>query len=206
MKKEIKDPQEIERRSFEIIKSEISKEKFSQIPDEMKDVIVRIIHATADFEFLNLIKFSEDFFNIATNALKNKCNIITDIKMVKEGISKKGNIVENFIDDKETVALAKREGITRSMAAMRLYGHKADNGLIVIGNAPTALFEVINLFSNSKISPAAVIGVPVGFVGAKESKDALVAFGKLPYITSLGRKGGTPVAAAIVNALLKKLD
>ena len=203
-------PENIEQRSFEIIRSEVDKEKFSKIPEEMQDVIVRVIHSTADFDFIDTIRFSEDFFSKATNSLKSGAFILTDIKMVKYGISRaytdKFNIeVDSFIDNENVVNYAKSNKISRSMAAMRLFGKKADNGLIVIGNAPTALFETISLIEKGAISPAAVIGVPVGFVGAAESKDELIEFNKVPYITTIGRKGGTPVAVSIVNALLRKI-
>jgi precorrin-8X/cobalt-precorrin-8 methylmutase len=203
-------PEKIEERSFEIIKEEVDKEKFSQVPDDLKDVIVRVIHATADFDFLDNIKFSDDFYLAAINALKNGCFILTDIKMVKYGISKfyakKFNIeVDSFIDSPDVIDFARANNISRSMAALRLHGKKANNGLIVIGNAPTALFETMSLIDNGEISPAAVVGVPVGFVGAAESKERLFNFNKVPFITALGRKGGTPVAVAIVNALLRKL-
>lgn len=203
-------PENIEQRSFDIIKSELDREKFSKIPEEMQDIIVRVIHSTADFDFLNIIRFSEDFFLRAITALRNKAFILTDIKMVKYGISRfytdKFNIkVDSFIDNEEVIKFAKTNKISRSMAAMRLFGKMADNGLIVIGNAPTALFEVVSLIEKGEISPAAIIGVPVGFVGAAESKDELIKFNKIPYITSTGRKGGTPVAVAIVNALLRKI-
>ena len=206
----IKEPMAIENRSFQIIKEEADSEKFSKIPDEMKSIIVRIIHSTADFDFLDIVKFSDDFYEKSVKALKNGCNILTDIKMVKYGISPKftrkfGNKVDTFIDSEDVIKLASNEGITRSIAAMRLYGKWADNGLIVIGNAPTALFEVISLIEKGYIKPAAVIGVPVGFVGAAESKDALMKCNSVPYLTAVGRKGGTPVAVATVNALLKSI-
>ncbi len=206
----IKEPVAIENRSFEIIREEADIEKFNKIPEAMKSIVVRIIHSTADFDFLDIVKFSDDFYEKAVKALKNGCNILTDIKMVKYGISPKfigkfGNKVDTFIDSEDVINLASDEGITRSIAAMRLYGKWADNGVIVIGNAPTALFEVISLIEKGDIKPAAVVGVPVGFVGAAESKDALVEFNKVPYLTALGRKGGTPVAVATVNALLKSI-
>ena len=204
----INQPTKIENKSFEIIKKEADETKFNKISKNMQNVIVRVIHSTADFEFLDLIKFSEDFYETAVKAIKSGCNILTDIKMVKYGISRKytekfGNEVETYIDSKDVLTLAKKENITRAMASMRLYGQWADNGLIVIGNAPTALFEVMDLIDKNKISPKAIVGVPVGFVGAAESKDALDNFGKVPYITSWGRKGGTPVAVAIINAIMK---
>ncbi len=203
-------PMEIENKSFEIIKSEIPKEKLNKIPNEMLNVVVRVIHATADFDFVDILRYSDDFYTSAVSALENGCNIITDIKMVKYGISQNmckefGIKVETYIDNPEVVKLAKQEKITRSIAAMRLFAPLADNGLIVIGNAPTALFEIIDMHKKGIINPAAVVGVPVGFVGAAESKELLIDYNKLPYITSTGRKGGTPVAVAIVNALLKNI-
>ncbi len=206
----IVEPNSIEEKSFEIIREEADKEKFSQITDNMKNVVVRVIHSTADFEFLDTLKYSDDFHEKTCNALKAGCFILTDIKMVKYGISrlycnKFGIKVDSFIDDNEVVKYAKANGISRSMSAMRIHGGKADNGIIVIGNAPTALFETMSLIDKGEISPAAVVGVPVGFVGAAESKEELFHFNKVPFITALGRKGGTPVAVAIINALLRQI-
>ncbi len=206
----ILDPYKIESRSFEIIREEVSPDKFSEIPDEMKDVVVRVIHSTADFDFVETLKFSDDFHEKAVSALSNGCFILTDINMVKAGISKMycdkfGIEKDSFIDSEQVKEYAKEHDISRSMSAMRLYGKKADNGLIVIGNAPTALFETMSLIEKGEISPAAVVGVPVGFVGAAESKEQLFNFNKVPFLTALGRKGGTPVAVAVVNALLRQL-
>jgi precorrin-8X/cobalt-precorrin-8 methylmutase len=207
---EIVKPMDIENKSFEIIKSEIDKNKFSKIPENMINIVVRVIHATADFDFLDILKYSDDFYNKATDAIKNGCSIVADIKMVKYGISQNmckefGVTVESFIDHPDVVNIAKKENITRSIAAMRLFAKNADDGIIVIGNAPTALFEIIELHKEGFINPAVVVGVPVGFVGADRSKELLADYNKIPYITSLGRKGGTPVAVAIINALLKNI-
>ena len=199
-------PMEIERRSFEIIEKEIDKDYFNLISDEMKPVILRVIHATADFDFLYNLKFTENFFKKAVEALKRGCTILTDVKMIEAGISKKSNLsIRCYMSSKDVIDYAQNNGITRAQASMILHAKEADNGLIVIGNAPTALFQVIKMVRNKEINPAAIIGVPVGFVGAEESKKELSKLENIEYITALGRKGGTPVAVAIVNALLKNI-
>ena len=127
--------------------------------------------------------------------------------MVRTGISKKtlaqyGGQVQCLIADSQVAAMAKEQGITRSMAAFRTFGHQLDGAVVAVGNAPTALFELFRLMEEEKVRPAVVIGVPVGFVGAAESKDLLAEKSNAPYITVLGNKGGSPIAASIVNALL----
>ncbi len=202
-------PMEIENKSFEIIESEIDKDYFNLIPDELKPIIIRVIHATADFDFLYNIKFTKNFVKKSLDALKNSCTILTDVKMIEVGISKNfcekfGVKVKCYMSSDDVIEYAKKNKITRAKAAMILHGKEADNGIIAIGNAPTALFQAIEMIKNKEISPASIIGVPVGFVGAEESKDELTKLQDIEYITSLGRKGGTPVAVAIINALLRK--
>ena len=201
-------PLDIENKSFEIIKEEIDEDYFSLIIEELKPVIVRVIHATADFDFLYNIKFTENFFKKATEALKNGCTILTDVKMIEAGISKNycekfGIKIKCYMSSEDVIEYAKKNKITRAKAALLLHGKEADNGIIAIGNAPTALFQAIEMVKNGEIKPNVIIGVPVGFVGAEESKNELTKLNNVEYITSLGRKGGTPVAVAIINALLK---
>lgn len=202
-------PMDIEKRSFEIISEELD---FSEIPQERLPIIKRVIHATADFEFKDTMVFHPDAIKTAIDAIKAGKNILTDVEMVKTGIIKRwlkpfgGKVICN-INDEDVVRLSKDTGKTRSEIAIEK-ALRADNkiGIIAIGNAPTALLKVIEIL-NSPIhpftnSPAVVIGVPVGFVKALESKTILSAQ-KFPFITNISRKGGTPVAVAIVNALLK---
>ncbi len=200
-------PFEIEEKSFQIIKNEVDLEYFNLIPDDMKPVVIRVIHATADFDFLYNLKWSEDFFERSINALKNGCTILTDVEMIKAGISKNlcnkfGVKINCYMSAEDVINYAKENGITRARASILLHGEEANDGIIVVGNAPTALFTTMELIEKSKIKPTSIVGVPVGFVGAEESKNELYKK-NLTYITSLGRKGGTPVAVAIINALLR---
>ncbi len=202
-------PEEIENKSFEIILNEIDKDYFNLIPDNMKPVVIRVIHATADFDFLYNLKFTENFYDTAINSLKKGCVILTDVEMVKTGISKFlcekfGIDVRCYMSSNDVIEYAKNNSITRAKASMILHAKEADNGIIVIGNAPTSLFQVIELIKSSKINPSAIVGVPVGFVGAEESKNELRKL-NIPHITAVGRKGGTPVAVAIINALLNSI-
>jgi len=202
-------PHDIEKRSFEIISEEAD---LSDMPPEQLPIIKRVIHATADFEFKNTLMFHPDAIRTGIDAIKAGKNILTDVEMVKTGIIKRwlepygGKVICN-INDEDVVRLSKDTGKTRSEIAIKKALQANNNiGIIAIGNAPTALLKVIEMF-NSPIhlfthSPILVVGVPVGFVKALESK-ALLAAQKFPFITNLSRKGGTPVAVAIINALLK---
>ncbi|GAB4414881.1 MAG: hypothetical protein OHK0032_10980 [Thermodesulfovibrionales bacterium] len=201
-------PEEIEERSFEIISEELD---FSNVPQEQLPVIKRVIHATADFEFKNTLIFHPDAIKTGIDAIKTGKDILTDVEMVKTGIIKRwlkpygGNVICN-INDESVIKLSKQTGKTRAEIAVEMALKENNNiGIIAIGNAPTALLKVIETFNNpSPIThhPSLVIGVPVGFVKALESK-TLLAAQNFPFITNLSRKGGTPVAVAIVNALLK---
>ncbi|PRX29842.1 precorrin-8X methylmutase [Orenia metallireducens] len=198
-----KDPKGIEVRSMEIITEEVG--DLGQSPQEDK-VIKRVIHATADLEFAKLVVISKGAIEAGLAALKSGANIVTDVNMLKSGITKgksrELNIkVDCFISNQEIATEAKKLGITRSMMSMRRAAQDKDNKVFAIGNAPTALFELIKLVKEGKAEPELIIGTPVGFVGAKESKEELEKL-DIPYITVRGRKGGSPVAASIVNALL----
>ncbi|HDK81112.1 MAG TPA: hypothetical protein ENH31_00900 [Nitrospirae bacterium] len=200
-------PQEIEDRSFEIIEDEAD---LTDVPDEQKPIIKRVIHTTADFEFKNSLTFHPDAVRVGIAALKAGKDILTDVEMVKTGINKKlldkwgGKVICN-INAGEQVS----EYTTRSEAGIEKALKENDNiGMVAIGNAPTALLKTIELLNGKGVLPYAptdgtplVIGVPVGFVKAIESK-ALLAKQEFPFITNISRKGGSPVAAAIVNALL----
>ena len=197
-------PEEIEHESFRIILSEMQPHSFTS---QELPLVQRVIHATGDFEYAELLRFSTSAIKKGIKALKMGKNIFTDVNMVAAGISSRllnqfGGDKYCLVDQIDTFDLARKQDITRSAAAMRLLGPRLDGAIVAIGNAPTALFEIIRMAQEADVRPALVVGVPVGFVSAKESKEALLAT-NLNYITSLGRKGGSSVAAAIVNGLLR---
>ena len=200
--------QSIEDKSMEIIDSEIGPHAYS--PDEWI-IVKRIIHSTADFDFAreNKVIFHKDAIQSAINALQKGCNIIVDVNAVtggfnKDNLKKFGNQVICNISDPLVVEEAKRLDKTRAQTSMRLAAKQMNHAIVAIGNAPTALLEVIQMIKEGITSPALVIGIPVGFVCAVESKDDLRAT-NVPHITNIGRKGGSPCASAIVNALFKIL-
>jgi precorrin-8X/cobalt-precorrin-8 methylmutase len=197
-------PHEIELESFRIIRSEMNGHNFSEAEEA---VVVRVIHATADFDFQDIIRFHPQAIESALTALRQGCTVVTDVRMVEAGLSK--TILSDFggqticdIGHPEVAAQAKAAGATRSIMAMRRNAHNIDGGIVAIGNAPTALLEVVRLVREEGVKPALVVGMPVGFVKADESKDELLTL-DIPYITAVGRKGGSPVAAATMNALLR---
>lgn len=201
-------PEEIEEKSFEILSEETD---LSAFQTEQLPIIKRIIHATADFEFKDMLMFHPDAVRTGLEAIKAGKNILTDIEMVKTGIIKRwldpwGGKAICRLNDEDVVRLSKETGKTRSEIAIEK-GINENIGIIAIGNAPTALLKVIDILS-SPLAPyplPLVIGVPVGFVKALESK-TLLAAQNFPFITNLSRKGGTPVAVAAVNALLKMAE
>ena len=195
---------EIESLSMKIIEKELGPTDFSD--DELK-VVKRVIHATADFEFARTIRFKNDPLKEGIKALREGSPIVTDTRMAASGISKnlfpeKAPDVIVPISMPDTKRICEERGGTLSEAAMELC-IEIRPGIIIIGNAPTALLKVIQLIDEKKISPRLVIGVPVGFVNARESKDMLFNMENQPLITCLGRKGGTPVAVAIMNAIIR---
>jgi precorrin-8X/cobalt-precorrin-8 methylmutase len=197
-------PEQIETESFRIIDAEAGQHDWS--PAEWQ-VVRRAVHTSADFEYVRSMVFSEGAVEQAMAALKSGCGIVTDTNMALSGISKVrlarfGNRVSCHVADADVMETARQEGVTRSIAAMRKAVSDPANRIFVIGNAPTALFELLRLTDEGKAKPALIIGLPVGFVGAEESKNALAATGHgVPFITNMGRKGGSNVAAAVVNAL-----
>lgn len=196
-------PQDIEAESFRIIESELGPTGFS--PEEWA-VARRAIHATGDFSFAENMRFHPEAIKAALLAIREGKNILVDVNMAANGISTAlltpfGGRVICRIKEAETVTLAKKNRSTRSDAAMAR-ATKDNIGIVAIGNAPTALLRVMEMIDQGLFSPDLVIGVPVGFVNAAESKELLAAK-PYPFITSLGRKGGTPVAVAAVNALLR---
>src|SRR6185437_2307889 len=196
---------DIEKKSFDIIDAEIERHNYN----ESEWIIVRrIIHATADFDFArkNRIIFHRDAIESAFNAIKNKCNIVTDVDMVLSAINKKsianlGLKTLCYISDKALVNESQRFNRTRSEMAMRKAANEMNGGVVAVGNSPTALYETINIIREGVAKPALVIGIPVGFVFAAESKDELTKT-DIPFITNKGRKGGSPAASSIVNAIL----
>jgi precorrin-8X/cobalt-precorrin-8 methylmutase len=202
-------PEDIEKKSFEIISGELD---LSDLPIEQLPIIKRVIHATADFEFKKTLLFHPEAIKTGIGAIRSGKDILTDVEMVRTGIIKRwlepyGGKVICRINDEDVGKISKETGRTRSEIAIEKALQENNNiGIITIGNAPTALLKVIEMF-NSPLhqfnwSSILVIGVPVGFVKALESK-TLLAAQKFPFITNLSRKGGTPVAVAIVNAILK---
>lgn len=206
--KYIKNPNKIEKNSFEIITEIIKKErpeyKFKNETEEK--IIKRAIHTTADFEYLDILKISDCVIDKITDSLKKGATIYTDTNMALSGINKKildkiGCKYRCLVSETETAEYAKKHEITRSMAAVELSALDKSPKIYVFGNAPTAIFKVIEMYKENNINLEALIGVPVGFVGAAESKEALQNT-DIDYIVSKGRKGGSNLAAAIVNAIL----
>ncbi|GAA0106794.1 cobalt-precorrin-8 methylmutase [Paraclostridium sordellii] len=207
----IKNPMMIESKSFEIIQGIIDEIRPDyKFKNEIEEKIIkRAIHTTADFEYLDILKISEEAVEKLINGLKNKATIYTDTNMALSGINKRklealGCKYKCFVSDEEVAKLAKEKGITRSMAAVEAASREEGKKIFVLGNAPTALYKVIEMSNNGQLAVEAVVGVPVGFVGAEESKDEL-AKTDIPYIISKGRKGGSNLAAAIINAILYSL-
>ena len=204
----IKQPMEIENRSMEIIAPHL---EGLNLDEAQTKVYSRMIHASGDVEYALVIRIHPDAIKATQEALKKGANIYTDVEMVRTGIHKAsfnryGGKIECRVSDPEIAKLAKEKGITRSMAAMRSFGKDLDGAIIAIGNAPTALFEVLRMVEEENIRPAVIIGIPVGFVGAADSKQLLAENTKIPYITVEGTKGGSPIAASAINAIMYLLD
>lgn len=199
-------PNEIERKSFEIITEELGERKL--LP-ENELVIKRVIHTSADFDYVDNLVFSKDACKIAIEAIKNGCDIVTDTQMARAGINKTilssfGGQVHCFMSDEDVAKEAKKRGVTRATISMEKASKLDKPCIIAIGNAPTALIELKKLIDNEEIKPILIIGVPVGFVNVVESKE-LIMQTDVPYIVAKGRKGGSNVAAAICNALIYQL-
>ncbi len=198
----VRDGAAIYARSFAIIRAEADLVRFA--PDEVP-VAVRVIHACGLVEVARHIRFGHGFAGAAREALRGGCPVLCDSEMVAHGVTRArlpaGNPVLCTLRDPRTPDRARAIGNTRSAAALDLWGERLGGSLVAIGNAPTALFRLLELLEAGAPPPAAVIGMPVGFVGAAESKEALAAHGSLPFATVLGRQGGSAMAAATVNAL-----
>jgi len=203
----IRDGAEIYRRSFAMIRAESDLARFT--PEE-EIVAVRIIHACGMVEVAADVAFSANAAIAAREALRRGAPILCDAKMVANGVTRARlpahNEVICTLDDPATARLAQELGTTRTAAAMELWRPRLAGAVVAIGNAPTALFRLLEMLDEGAPHPAAVIGMPVGFIGAAESKDALMADGRLPSIIVRGRKGGSAMTAAAINALASEKE
>ncbi|MCI9174658.1 MAG: precorrin-8X methylmutase [Lachnospiraceae bacterium] len=198
-------PGEIETRSFEIITEELEL-CGREIEERYAPIIKRVIHTTADFDYADNLVFSPNVLELAMEALREGACIVTDTQMAKAGINKKalqklGIEIYNFMADEDVAEAAKRNGTTRAVASMDKAAALNRPMIFAVGNAPTALIRLYELVQEGKLQPKLVIGTPVGFVNVVQSKEMILEF-PVPYIVAKGRKGGSNVAAAIVNALL----
>ena len=204
----IKEPMAIENRSMELIAPHL---EGLDLDERATKLYSRLIHASGDVGYAPITRVHPEAIDRAIEALKAGAHIYTDVEMVRTGINKKklasfGGEVHCLVADPDVAVRAKELGITRAMVAMRQFGKDLDGNIVAIGNAPTALFEVLRLVREEGIRPACIVGIPVGFVGAAESKAALAENGIVPYITVEGTKGGSPIAAAAINALMYLID
>ena len=200
----ITNPAEIEKRSFEIISEKLAGRQFAA---QNENVIKRVIHTTADFDYADNMLFSDGVVMIAKEALKNGARIVTDTNMVKAGINKKaamqcGCDLHCFIDAPEVAEASRKSGFTRSREAVDRAADTLESPMIfVVGNAPTALIRLYELITARALSPSLIIAAPVGFVNVVEAKEMIMEL-DVPHIVAKGQKGGSNVAAAICNALL----
>lgn len=197
-------PMEIENESMRIIESEVPEPR-PYAGDEWL-VVRRMIHTSADFEMLDLVRFSPGAVDTGREALARGCRVFTDTEMARCAIPMRrleplGCSVTCLMNDPAVMERAKREGITRAKAAVDKSAADMAGGIVVIGNAPTALLRLLELVEAGQAAPALVVGMPVGFVNAAESKAMLAAQTHVPFITIEGRKGGSPLAGCAVNAM-----
>ena len=200
-------PADIEKTSFSIIARELAQKEIS-LPEELAPIIMRVIHTTADFEYAQTLKFSQNVVEIIKNAVLNGADIVTDTNMALAGINKKtlakfGGEAHCFMADEAVAKQAKELNLTRASVSMKRAAQIQKPVVFAIGTAPTALVELCSLMQDG-FKPVAVIGVPVGFVNVVPAKEMIMASG-VPYIVNEGRKGGSTVAAAICNAILYSL-
>ena len=203
----VRDGAEIYRRSFATIRAEAD---LSRLPEDVGRVAVRMIHACGMVDLVDDIGFSPGVVGAARKALLDGAPILCDAEMVASGVTRSrlpaGNEVVCTLRDETVPALAARLGTTRSAAALELWGSRLDGAVVAIGNAPTALFHLLEMVAAGRAPrPAAVLGIPVGFIGAAESKDALAASG-LEHLIVRGRRGGSAMTAAAVNALASEKE
>lgn len=198
-------PEEIEKRSFEIISAELA-ERGIVLPKAEEMITKRVIHTSADFDYAKTMTFSQNAVDIAEKLLLSGADIVTDTNMALSGINKKtlaklGGEAHCFMADEDVVKQAKERGITRAAVSMEKAREIEQPVIFVIGNAPTALIRLYEMMQEGGFKPAFVIGVPVGFVNVEAAKELIMSAG-IPYIVNRGRKGGSNIAAAICNALL----
>ena len=198
-------PSEIEKESFRIIRSELA-ERGKEIPAEVEPTVVRVIHTTADFEYADTMRFSEGAIDKIKSALRSGAHIVTDTNMALSGVSKKtlekfGGSVHCFMADEDVAREAKERSVTRAYVSMEKAAKMDVPIVFAIGNAPTALLRLRELYDNEGFRPMAIIAVPVGFVNVVEAKELIMEM-DVPHIVNVGRKGGSTVAAAICNSIL----
>ena len=203
---EIVKPMEIEKRSFEIIAGLLGERVLDA---EIEPVVKRVIHTTADFDYVDNLCFSEHAVRHGIEALRGGCDIVTDTQMARAGINKAilaklGGEVHCFMSDSDVAEEAKARGVTRATVSMERAAELEKPCIFAIGNAPTALLSLYEQITRGGLRPALVIGVPVGFVNVVESKEQIMTAGT-PYIVARGRKGGSNVAAAVCNAMLYQI-
>ncbi len=204
----VHDPREIERRSLAIIDAEVPEPRPFQ--GAQWEVVRRMIHTSADFEMLSLVRFHARACAAGLDALRSGCAIVTDTEMARCGIPLRrmeplGCSVRCLMGDEEAARLAKEGGQTRARVAVDLAQERFAPAVWVIGNAPTALLRLLELLESGAAGPALVVGMPVGFVNAAESKELLLAQERTPFITIRGRKGGSALAACVINALAEMI-
>ncbi len=198
-------PEAIEAESFRIIDAEMGPHEFSVLE---WPVVQRAIHSTADFDLGRSMIFHPRAVEAGIAAIRRGADVVADVQMVQAGITASylaefGGRVLCYMADPDVAEKARAEGTTRAIQCMRKAAREAPGAVYAIGNAPTALLELVRLVEDGEANPALIIGVPVGFVSAAESKEQLGGQGLVPYITNRGRKGGTPVAVSVTNALLR---
>ncbi|ANB60311.1 precorrin-8X methylmutase [Anoxybacteroides amylolyticum] len=195
-------PQQIEAKSFQIIDEEIGEHAFTH---DQYPIVQRVIHASADFALGKSLLFHPNAVEAGIQAIRSGKKVVADVQMVQVGVNKAriekfGGSVHVYISDPDVIEEAKRLNTTRAIVAMRKAVREAEGGIFAIGNAPTALLELIRLIKEGEARPGLVIGLPVGFVSAAESKEELAKL-DVPFITNIGRKGGSTVTVAALNAL-----
>ncbi len=202
------EPSNIEKRSFEIIQEEMGA---IQLEKEIEPIVKRVIHTSADFDYLNNMCFSKNAVKKAKEALKNGATIVTDTNMAYSGINKKaaakyGVSIHCFMADEDVAREAAARGETRAAVSMERAAAIEGPIIFAVGNAPTALIKLYEMIKNKTIKPEVIIGVPVGFVNVVEAKELIMSLDDVEYIIAKGRKGGSNIAAAICNALLYNLE